>query len=283
MLASLLVVATGLAVLAWLLAVPWVRGRRRRRLESTPLDTRWRELVERNVTLVRRLPHDQRTRLDGLINAFVAQKQFVGCNGLAVTDEMRATIAAHACTLLLGRPRSHYAALRAILVYPTPFWVDEDIHDDDGLVTRRRHVLSGQSWDSSRIIVSWQDVLETVRWPGNGYNVVLHEFAHYFDAEGEPCAGPVRPGTRASFEAPARETRGWRAALTEEFERVADAVDGGVETFLDPYAAEDEAEFFAVATEDFVERSAELAAHEPRVYALLEAYYGIDPARWSST
>src|SRR5689334_1474573 len=146
MAAGLLVAAAGLVVLTWLLAMPWLRNRRHRRLESLPLDERLRGAIERNVPLARRLPLHDRSRLEGLVNAFLAEKRFVGCNGLAVTDEMRATIAAQACLLLLGRPRSRYAALREILVYPTPFWVDEDVHDDDGLVTRRRHMLSGQSW-----------------------------------------------------------------------------------------------------------------------------------------
>jgi Mlc titration factor MtfA (ptsG expression regulator) len=76
------------------------------------------------------------------------------------------------------------------------------------------------------------------------------------------------------------EGAAWHVAWMGEFERLADAVDAGEETLLDPYAAEDEAEFFAVATEEFVERPGELAAAEPRLYALLRAFYGIDPAAW---
>jgi Mlc titration factor MtfA (ptsG expression regulator) len=59
-----------------------------------------------------------------------------------------------------------------------------------------------------------------------------------------------------------------------------DAVDRGEHTFLDPYAAEDEAEFFAVATEDFFERAAELRAEHPRLYSLLQEFYALDPASW---
>jgi Mlc titration factor MtfA (ptsG expression regulator) len=275
--AVVLVAAAGLAVLAWLLLTPWLDGRRRKRLLATPLPARWREPIERNLPLRARLPAELRARLDQLVHVFVSEQRFVGCNGLTVTDEMRATIAAHACTLLLGRPESHYASLREILVYPTPFWVDEDLHDDDGLVTRRRHMLSGQAWDSSRVIVSWQDVRETIDSPGTGYNVVLHEFAHWFDAAG---AGQAHRPTAGTAGLPVVDGAAWHEAWMEEFERLADAVDAGEETLLDPYAAEDEAEFFAVATEEFVERPGELAAAEPRLYALLRAFYGIDPAAW---
>ena len=87
-----------------------------------------------------------------------------------------------------ARPRGHYDDLRSILVYPGAFWVEDEVHDDDGLVTRRRRELSGEAWDSQRIILSWEDVAETAQRPADGYNVVLHEFAHYLDAEGRGLA-----------------------------------------------------------------------------------------------
>jgi MtfA peptidase len=275
-LTALVVFAAGLAVLTWLLATPWWRRRRRREMATAGLPEPWRQVLERNAPLRSRLPASLRERFDALVTAFAAEKHYVGCNGLDVTEEMKVTIAAHACSLLLGRPHELYDALRSILVYPTPFWVDEEIHDEDGLVTRRRHTLSGQSWDSSRIIVSWEDVVETIDNPGTGYNVVVHECAHYFDAEG---AAPVLAFDPALAGETAPAT--WRDALDAEYERLADEVDDGVDTFLDPYAAEDPAEFLAVASEEFIERPADLAIEAPALYGLLRTYYGIDPAAWT--
>ena len=140
----------------------------------------------------RRMPAELRARHDSLVSAFLAEKQFVGCNGLVVTDEIRATIAALACLLVLGR-RGHYDALHSILVYPSAFWVEDEVEDEAGVVEKRRRVLSGEAWESSRIILSWEDVLEAARFPGEGYNVALHEFAHYLDAEGLGLADPPQP------------------------------------------------------------------------------------------
>ena len=271
-LATTAVVGFALAVLAWLLLAPVLRARRRRRSATVPLSSERREAVERNVPMRARLPQELRRRLDGLINAFLVEKSFVGCNGLVVTEEMRATIAAQACLLVLARPDSLYESLRSILVYPTPFWVDEEIHDDDGLVTERRDALSGQAWESHRIILSWEDVAEAAETPGSGYNLVLHEFAHYLDAEGRGLATPA-PGREHALDE-------WSVELGAEFDRLREAVDRGEETFLDPYAAEDEAEFFAVATEEFLERAADFRAEHPRLYGLMREFYGLDPAAW---
>ena len=106
------------------------------------------------------MPPALRRRLEGLINIFLDEKEFVGCNGQVVTDEIRITIAAQACLLLLGRPGHVYDELQSILVYPSVFWVEDEVEDEAGVVEKRRRVLSGEAWESSRIILSWEDVLE---------------------------------------------------------------------------------------------------------------------------
>jgi Mlc titration factor MtfA (ptsG expression regulator) len=276
------VTLVAIGVLAWLLVAPWWRARRRAARMAEPLPDTARAAIDRNVPSVRRLPPELRARLESLMGAFLAEKQFIGCNGLVVTDEIRSTIAAMACLLVLGR-RGHYDELHSILVYPAAFWVEDEIEDEAGVVAQRRRVLSGEAWESSRIILSWDDVLEAARFPGEGYNVALHEFAHYLDAEGLGLAAPAAPPSQLqSTAARLRSLDAWTDDLSLEFEQLLDAVDRGEDTFLDPYAAEDETEFFAVATEDFFERPAELLASHPRLYALLQEFYALDPAAWSA-
>jgi MtfA peptidase len=266
------ILAAAGAVLVALLLPPLLRRRRRRSTLATPLDPALRWLLDRNVRSASALPAQLRARFEGLINTFLAEKQFVGCNGLTITDEIRVTIAAHACLLLLGRPGHVYDELRSILVYPSTFWVEDEVENEDGVVSRRRRELSGEAWDSHRIILSWEDIADSAAAPGDGYNVVLHEFAHYLDAEGLGLA-PSPGGRRPPMEK-------WLASLRSEFEEFVRAVDSDADVFLDPYAAEDEAEFFAVATEDFIERPGEFRAARPVHYALLREFYGIDPAAW---
>jgi hypothetical protein len=269
------ILAVALAVLAGLLVPPLLRRRRRRLAFGQALPEPLRIAIARNVPVTRSLPGDLVRRLEGLVIAFLGEKQFVGCNGLAITDEIRATIAAQACLLLLGR-LGLYDELQSILVYPGAFWVEDEVHDDDGLVTHRRRELSGEAWDSHRIILSWEDIEETARRPTDGYNVVLHEFAHYLDAEGRGLA-PLPPQAAGRV----RAIDAWHKDLVAEYEALCDTVERGESTFLDPYAAEDEVEFFAVVSEEFIECPAELRTAHPRLYALMREFYGIDPAAWA--
>jgi Mlc titration factor MtfA (ptsG expression regulator) len=277
------VLAVAVAVLAALLLPPLWRRHRRRQAFSTELPAPLRAAIAYNVPAALSLPPPLVRRLEGLVISFLREKQFVGCNGLEITDEIRATIAAQACLLLLGRV-GLYDELQSILVYPGTFWVEDEVHDDDGLVTQRRRELSGEAWDSHRIILSWQDIEETARQPADGYNVVLHEFAHYLDAEGRGLASslPLPQQRERSAAGRVRALEAWREDLLAEYEALCDVVDRGEATFLDPYAAEDEAEFFAVASEEFIECAAELRQAHPRVYALLVEFYGIDPADWGA-
>jgi len=271
-LAAAAIVALALTFVAWLLLAPVLRARRHRRAAAAPLAPSRLDAVERNVPIRTRLPTELRDRLDGLVAAFVAEKTFVGCNGLTVTDDMRVTIAAHACVLVLGRPHDLYPSLQSILIYPTPFWVEEEDEDESGVVTQRRRVLAGQAWDASRIILSWEDVVTAGSAHAPGYNVVLHEFAHHLDYEGL--------GLTDSPSGRRRPLDDWTADLSREFDRLTELVDQGADTFLDPYAAEDEAEFLAVVSEEFFERPAALRAAHPRLYALFQEFYGLDPAVW---
>jgi len=255
--------------------LPRIERRRRERLAERPAPDAWRVLLAREVPLLRQMPESLRQRLTGLMQVFLAEKTFVGCNGLEVSDTMRLVIAAQACALVLERPgvpsAGLYPALRSILVYPAEFLVHEQHEDEHGLVTEGHRSLSGQAWDASRIILSWADVTDS----GDGYNVVLHEFAHYLDVEDDI--------TTDGFErTDGREHAAWQDDLRREYERLAADIDAGRDTFLDPYAASEPAEFFAVATEAFFDVPRELVLHHPVLYARLAEYYRLDPARWTA-
>ena len=187
---------------------------------------------------------------------------------------MRVVIAAYACLLVVNRPdvpRSHfYDDLFSILVYPTPFIVPHTLRDGHGLVTEGHRVLSGQAWDSRRIIVSWQDIEDGL---ATGHNVVLHEFAHYLDMEDETMDGAPGLGS-------ARAYREWSQVFWAEYDRLRAMLGAGQPTFLDPYAASAPAEFFAVVTEAFFEKPRELELQHAGLYEQLRRYYRVDPARW---
>jgi Mlc titration factor MtfA (ptsG expression regulator) len=259
----------GLAVLAWILLSPILAARRRGQLIARSLSAAERASLAQYWPGYARVPPALAPKLDALATVFAAEKDFVGCGGLTVSQPMRLAIAAQACLLAIGHDQPPYESLRSVLVYPSQFVVPGEWHDEHGVVTEESRVLAGESWDVSRVVLSWEDV-DSRGAPGEAYNVVFHEFAHYLDHESG--GAPWIAGSDAR--------RRWFGLLDEELERLREQAESGDRTFLDPYAAEDRGEFFAVASEAFFEEPALFARELPALYRALSAVYRLDPAAW---
>ncbi len=133
------------------------RYRLKKAIEA-PFPGNWVTIVERNITVYRNLPMHLRLQLRYLIKQFIHQKHFTGAGGLKITDEIRVTIAAEACMLLLNRKTNVYPALRYIIVYPSAFVVDRPRGGANGIVSEGRTGLLGESWSNGKVILAWDNV-----------------------------------------------------------------------------------------------------------------------------
>lgn len=270
-----LLIAAGFALLivAWLLSEPFLATRRRRRLRARPFPAAWHAVIERRVPYVRLMPADLRAQLEKHIQVFVAEKTFIGCDGLEITDEVRVTIAAQACLLLLNRATGYFHNLREILVYPGAFVVDRVRAEPSGVLQEQRQVLSGESWSRGQVVLSWEATLEGAAVDDDGRNVVIHEFAHQLDQEkGYANGAPV-------FSRRDRYQR-WSQVLGEEFARLREQAWTREPSLFSYYGATDPAEFFAVVSEVFFEQPQRMAAGHPALYHELRDLYRVDPSSW---
>jgi len=247
--------------------------RRREKLRRQPFPDTWRQYLKRRVPLYVRLPGEDRRELEGHIHVFLDEKRFEGCGGFVLSDEIRVVIAAQACLLLLHRETGYFPGLSSVVVYPTAFIVDRRDYDEAGVVTEETGPLVGESWDTGCVILAWDEVLESCASDDDGYNVVIHEFAHQLDAEDGITDGAPALPTRA-------HQRTWARVLGGEYRRLREMLEAGGETVLDEYGASDPAEFFAVVTESFFEMPGHLRQEHPELYAELKRYYRQDPAEW---
>lgn len=268
-----LALIVGVGALAIVCVLVWraVSERRRAARFSEPFPPEWRSLLERSLPLYRRMPLGLRSKLEPAVRAFLHDVKFIGCQGLDITDEMRLVIAVQACLLIVERDPHAYAGLASVLLYPDEFLVQESEEDEAGVVTEGERVLSGQSFETARIVLSWRDVQES-GGEGDAYNVVLHEFAHFLDNSLDGLLSDADSG-HAGF-------KNWHAVLAREYDALCDAVERGEDTLIDPYGAEHPAELFAVATETFVEQPLDLRDKHPALYAALREVFGLDPANW---
>jgi MtfA peptidase len=279
---SLLIVSLCLALFVlWMAGEPlWVELRRRR-VRSLPFPAEWREILRRRVPYFRQLPADLQLQLKKHIQVFLSEKSFIGCNGLVVTDEMRVTIAAQACLLILNRKTGYYPNLRQILLYPGAFIVDRLQANGAGVLQDQRHALAGESWSQGQVILSWEDALEGATVLGDGRNVVIHEFAHQLDQEKGHANGAPPAATREQGER-------WSRVLGEEFATLQEYARTGQRTcqrtcqdlLFSHYGATNPAEFFAVISEVFFDQPQRFALEHPALYVELAGFYRVNPLSW---
>lgn len=264
-----------LRLIAWLARV--LPGGRRRAWKAhdggRPFPRDWDKALRRNVSPYALLNPQEQTLLRELMLDFVPSREWVGHEGLTVNEEMKATIAAQACLLLLGlREHNLFAGVRSVIVHRGTFhrrqWTPLDAH---GTALEDEAALLGEAWYRGPVLLSWREVVAGGRGIAGGSNVVLHEFAHQLDFQGQDLAELVSDEARG-------KRRHANEVMRREFEALAATEAGGEETLLDPYGATDPREFFAVATECFFEEPVDLEAEHPELYDVLRSFYGQDPA-----
>jgi Mlc titration factor MtfA (ptsG expression regulator) len=268
-----LLAVVSIVTITWF-AVRWFYRHKRRALLAAPLPDDWLAILKRNIPLYSLLPAGLQKQLHGHINVFLHDKQFIGCGGLEMTDEIRLTIATQACMLLLNRETGYYPLLSTILVYPVTYVADETV--SDGLiVTKQKKARMGESWHRGPVVLSWDDVRHGASDAADGDNVVFHEFAHQLDQENSGSDGAPLLERRSQYAA-------WARVLSQEYEELQGLVGRHKKSLLNPYAAKNPAEFFAVVTETFFERPRKLKREKPELYKELSIFYKVDPADWYS-
>jgi Mlc titration factor MtfA (ptsG expression regulator) len=249
----------------------WLRRRRRAVIRGRPFPPEWRAIIERNVPYVAHLPREDREALAGHVQVFLAEKRFEGCGGLEITDEVRVTIAAQACILLLHLQTDYYPNLVSILVYPTTYVVRGGHRTPQGLVAEGPEARLGESWARDVVVLAWDSVLSGAADIHDGHNVVLHEFAHQLDQENGAGDGAPALPRRSMYVA-------WARVLGHDFDQLVQDVERHHRTLIDQYGATNPAEFFAVVTETFFEKPGQLRSRHPELYAQLRDFYRQDPA-----
>ncbi|PCJ42911.1 MAG: hypothetical protein COA71_05300 [SAR86 cluster bacterium] len=244
----------------------------RKQILRKPFPEAWLAIVLRRLPFFEKLREQEQQQLKNLIQLFLAHKNFYGCNGLTITDDIRVTIAAEACLLLLNRTTSVYSRLKFILVYPSAFTSGHEHYNPDGTVNRGIRGLLGESWHHGKIILSWDDVTYGAENIHDGHNVSLHEFAHQLDSETGSTNGAPLLGKNAC--------QSWAQVLSEEFKELNQSLERHHKTVMDNYGATNPAEFFAVATETFFEKPKQLENRHPELFAELKKFYRVDPASW---
>lgn len=244
------------------------RQEARKELIAQPFPDAWLPFLQR-MPFYRVLDERGQQRIRDDLRVLIAEKDWEGCGGLQISEEIQVVIAAQASLLLLNIEHEYYKYVESILVYPSAYKTAPS-RDATGVV-REGQANLGEAWRRGPIVLSWDATMHGAHDPKDGHNLVLHEFAHKLDmldglADGTP---PLENSDQLGK---------WVKVMSKEFQTLRDAAQKGRATVMDTYGATNPAEFFAVATECFFEKSRKLKQRHPSIYSCLKDYYHQDPA-----
>lgn len=231
--------------------------RPRPRRAPGPFPEGWRRILEEKVAYYRRLDPARRPGFERGVADFIATHRFTGVK-VRVDDELKVLAAASARILLFNRPGSEYPRIAEILFYPGSF-------DGDFRHSRTSGAFSGMNADFGAIVFSAPELIRAFEDEDGETHVGLHEFAHALDRSMD-------------------EHNGIPAGMGDELGRRLDRIRPGEmrlakegRSVLDDYAATNEVEFFAVATESYFQQPAALREGHPELFEILREYYGPVP------
>ncbi|MEQ8208463.1 MAG: M90 family metallopeptidase [Lacipirellulaceae bacterium] len=257
----------------------WLKNRRRRRWLSERAPSTWEVWLKENVWHYNHLDGGQQRRVLDFVTILFHEKEWVGGSGFELADEMRVTIAGQAALLTLGFGKPFYFdRLHTIIVYPSSFQ-NSPISTGSMLIPNADDpafggaARAGEAWLHGPIILSWDRILYEGQHRESNTNLVLHEFAHHMDGlDGRTDGAP--PLTDHELE------KDWYRVIAGEYHELRKSSSQGRRTLLDPYGAENHAEFFAVATECFFTRPHRLYDSSPELAVMLEKLFGQDTRTW---
>jgi len=263
------IILFGLLLAGWVIWRRMMRDIRRSKMRARGIPDEWRVILERNVPLYGRLPEGLQRELEGLISVFLAEKRFEGCGGQEITDEVRVTVSGQACMLLLNRATRFYPKLRTIYVYPSSYMArqPDGYHGVDG------EARQGESWQNGPVVLAWDSVKGGACNMEDGKNVVFHEFSHQLDQEDGAADGAPILESRSCYAS-------WARVLSAEYKTLRGRVKKNRRSVVRRYGASHPAEFFAVATEAFLEKPRQMKKKHPEMYDELKGYYRVDPLSW---
>ena len=230
-------------------------------------DQRWQATLLR-LPLLAALTPPQQQHLRELATLLLIHKRINGAGSFEPDTAMRTTVAALAALPVLGLDLDWYENWHEIVLQPGTFVQEHEWRDEIGVAHHERRALEGEAWEQGPVLLAWPEVMQSGQH--NGFNIVIHELAHKLDMLNGEANGfpPLHRGM-----APAT----WSAAFSAAYADLCHRVDHGEHTALDPYAAENPAEFFAVMCEAFFETPALLQHSYPAVYEQLRQFFRQDP------
>ena len=230
----------------------------RRSAQSGVENDEIREILQLHFAYFRGLDATDQQKFIRRVAQFISMKTFIPRMFKVVTSEMKVLISAAAVQLTFGLPEICLRHFRRIIIYPDAYY---------STVTKKMH--KGEVNPKARaIVLSWKSFLSGYANPDDSYNLGLHEMAHALELEN------LIENEEYDF----FPKKVW-TDFQREAQDISAHIKSGKHDFFRTYASTNEKEFFAVAVENFFERTETFQQRFPQLYSILVLLLKQDPLK----
>jgi Mlc titration factor MtfA (ptsG expression regulator) len=231
---------------------------------NEPVDPQYKQLLSQHVAHYQKLDAANQLKFEGMIAAFIQNIRIEGV-GLEVEDLDRVLVAASAVIPIFGYQEWRYTNLTNVILYPDTFNNDFQFEGEDG--SRNMLGMVGSGYMNGQMLLSRAALLKGFSASSGKSNTGIHEFVHLLDKSDGATDGVPENLLPHEYATP------WLKMMHQEMARIEKG-----KSDIDPYAATNEAEFLAVASEYFFEKPDQLQSKHPELYQLLSRVFAQDPA-----
>jgi Mlc titration factor MtfA (ptsG expression regulator) len=231
----------------------------------------WEQLLNDQFLDWSRISEEERVRLRRWMQVFIREKNWEGCGGLQMTEEVKVVVSAQTGLMVLGLDEAYFDHVLSILVYPDAYRVPGATTNSIGIVDEWGSARMGEAWWRGPVILSWRHSLSGARGEFDE-NLVCHEFAHQLDMMNGRFVDGTPPLDSAE------QADEWQRVMGEGYQQLSHKCRRGSPSIIRCYGMTNPGEFFAVSTEAFFAAPVKLRAEYPMVYQVLKGFYKQDPA-----
>ncbi|RLD27047.1 MAG: hypothetical protein DRI75_10480 [Bacteroidetes bacterium] len=211
------------------------------------LTQKQQSILKQHFHFYKKLTKQEQRYFEHRVASFIKDKDFIGREGLVITDEVKVLVSATAIMLTFGFRNFYIGLINKIFIYPEAFFsvANKDYHK--GEFNPRLKT----------IVLSWKDFKKGFKIPHDNINLGIHEFAHaiHFNTRKEhDVSSNIFQDTFNELMNLLTKNDVLKQKLTKS------------EYFRD-YAYSNQYEFIAVIVETFIESPNEFKAQFPVVYS----------------
>ncbi len=241
---------------------------------SKPFPLEWSNILEQHFPLYTKIAPSTRQALEQKIHIFIRTKEFIGYKRSKVSEEVKLTIAAQACMLILNKEQGHFPNIKRVYVYPREIRCKDTGQPMAGYLETKggRTATASEtlSPEVRAVVLAWDIVRRDIDKNGES-NIIVALFSQALDME-NPMLAATPEFSNGTFYPQ------WKKVMDAHFPL--DKIHSK-SIKINGVTIDSREKILPTISECFFQSPEKLYQYSSELFELLTVYYAVDPREWA--